>query len=83
MKDAEWLSTVEAARRLGVIPATLRRLIDRGELPAYRFGRVIRLKAIDVAEFVERARISGTTPRLSLADVAAELGVDLDAIDDT
>ena len=30
---------------------------DDGQLPAYRFGRVIRLKETEVADFIERCRI--------------------------
>src|SRR5690349_10550909 len=37
-----WLSTAEAANRLGITPRTLYRFIDEGQLVAYRFGRVIR-----------------------------------------
>lgn len=37
------------------------RLIDVGELPAYRFGRVIRLKGCDLDMFVERSRIEAGT----------------------
>lgn len=53
----EWLSTQEAARRLGITPRTLYRFIDHGELPAYRFGRVIRLQATQVDSFIENSRI--------------------------
>jgi len=52
-----WLSTQDAARRLGVTPRTLYRFIDVGDLPAYRLGRVIRLKAEDVDRFIESSRI--------------------------
>jgi excisionase family DNA binding protein len=55
--ETEWLSTQEAARRLGITPRTLYRFIDHGELPAYRFGRVIRLRAHEVDEFITRSRI--------------------------
>ena len=55
--DIQWLNTAETARRLGVTPRTLYRFIDDGQLPAYRFGRVIRLKESEVAEFIERCRI--------------------------
>lgn len=55
--DIEWLNTAETARRLGVTPRTLYRFIDDGQLPAYRFGRVIRLKESEVADFIERCRI--------------------------
>lgn len=52
-----WMSTVEAAEYLGVNTRTLYRMIDEGSLPAYKFGRVIRLQENDVVAFVETARI--------------------------
>lgn len=55
--DATWLSSQDAARRLGVTARTLYRFIDQGELPAYRLGRVIRLKLTDVDAFIESSRI--------------------------
>jgi excisionase family DNA binding protein len=56
-----WLSTREAADRLGLATRTLYRLIDAGELPAYRFGRVIRLQQAEVDAFIERSRIQPGT----------------------
>ena len=56
-----WLNTAETARRLGVTPRTLYRFIDEGQLPAYRFGRVIRLQETEVEEFIERCRIAPGT----------------------
>jgi excisionase family DNA binding protein len=56
-EEIEWLSTQEAARRLGITPRTLYRFIDHGDLPAYRFGRVIRLQAKEVSRFIESSRI--------------------------
>lgn len=53
-----WMSTGEVAEYLGVNTRTLYRMIDEGELPAYKFGRVIRLQEKDVLSFVERARIA-------------------------
>ena len=55
--DIRWMSTGEAARRLGVTVRTLYRLIDEGELPAYKFGRVIRLQQAEVDNFIEAARV--------------------------
>lgn len=55
--NPEWLSSAEAANLLGVTTRTLYRFIDLGELPAYRFGRVIRLQALDVFAFIESRRI--------------------------
>lgn len=55
--DIRWLSTGEAARRLGVTARTLYRFIDEGQIPAYRFGRVIRLQAGEVDQFIQHCRI--------------------------
>ena len=59
--DIEWLSTADAARRLGITSRTLYRFIDQGEIAAYRFGRVIRIKATDVDNFIEASRIEPGT----------------------
>ncbi len=52
-----WLSTKEASEYLGVNLRTLYRFIDEGGLPAYKFGRVIRLLEDDLDRFIEHARI--------------------------
>lgn len=54
----EWLSTREASARLGVTLRSLYRFIDGGDLAAYKFGRVIRLKGDDVDRFIESCRIA-------------------------
>jgi excisionase family DNA binding protein len=56
-----WLSTQEAAKRLGVTTRTLYRFVDEGSLAAYKMGRVFRLKRNDVDEFIERSRIQPGT----------------------
>jgi len=61
LDEVHWMSTAEAARRLGITPRTLYRFIDEGQLPAYRFGRVIRLKASEVDAFIESCRIEPGT----------------------
>jgi len=53
----KWLSTKEAAERLGVTSRTVYRFIDEGDLPAYKFGRVIRVKEIDLEAFVDGCRV--------------------------
>jgi excisionase family DNA binding protein len=53
----KWMSSDEAAAYLGVIPATLRRLINDGQLVGYRIGRVIRVQRTDIDAFLEEARI--------------------------
>jgi excisionase family DNA binding protein len=57
-QEIDWLSTAEASRRLGINTRTLYRLIDGGEIEAYKFGRVIRVQATDVEGFIERARVA-------------------------
>lgn len=57
----EWMSTGDAARYLGLTVRTVYRFIDDGQLPAYRFGRVIRLKPSDVEAFIEACRIQPGT----------------------
>ena len=61
MQELRWLSTAEAAKRLGITPRTLYRFIDQGDIPAYRFGRVIRLKQDEVDGFIEQSRIQPGT----------------------
>lgn len=56
--EIAWLSTREAASRLGITTRTLYRLIDEGQLPAYKLGRVIRLQQHEVDAFIEAARIT-------------------------
>ena len=55
--EINWLSSREASRRLGITVRTLYRLIDGGQLPAYKFGRVIRLKEADIDGFIESSRV--------------------------
>lgn len=53
----EWISAPETARRLGVKLRTVHGFIDRGELPAYRMGRVIRVRVEDLEAFIEACQI--------------------------
>ncbi|MFZ6005445.1 MAG: helix-turn-helix domain-containing protein [Actinomycetota bacterium] len=70
--EIEWLSTQEAARRLGITPRTLYRFIDLGDLPAYRLGRVIRLKADDIDAFIAASRIEPGTLEHLYPDTSAK-----------
>lgn len=71
-EEINWLSTREAARHLGITTRTLYRLIDGGQLPAYKFGRVIRLKESEVDAFVEQARIEPGSLEHLYADGAGD-----------
>ena len=59
--EIRWLSTNDAASRLGVSLRTLYKFIDEGQLPAYKFGRVIRLQQQEVDSFITSARIEPGT----------------------
>ena len=59
--EIRWLSTNDAASRLGVSLRTLYKFIDEGLVPAYKLGRVIRLKESEVDAFIESSRITPGT----------------------
>ena len=46
------LSVSAVAIELSVSTKTVRRLIERGALPYCRVGRLVRIRAVDLAEFV-------------------------------
>jgi len=56
--ETEWLGTPEAAERLGITQRTLYRLIDEGQIPAYKMGRVLRVKATDLDVFLNQSRVA-------------------------
>jgi excisionase family DNA binding protein len=60
-EDIVCMNSAEASKRLGITVRTLYRFIDDGNLPAYRFGRVIRLKQAEVDTFIESCRIEPGT----------------------
>ena len=75
--SADWLSTADAAKALGITPRTLYRFINQGDLAAYRFGRVIRVKRVDVEAFIEASRIEpGTLDHLSPDSSSSDVGED-------
>ena len=77
-----WLSTADAARRLGITSRTLYRFIDAGQLPAYRFGRVIRLQEAEVDSFIQTCRIEpGSLEHLYPEAVPADAADAADAAD--
>jgi excisionase family DNA binding protein len=53
----EWLGTPAAAKYLGVVTRTLYRLVNDGQVPAFKFGRVIRFRRTDLDDYIERCRI--------------------------
>ncbi|MGI8793646.1 MAG: helix-turn-helix domain-containing protein [Acidimicrobiales bacterium] len=57
MSETVWMGTPEAAEYLGVVLRTLYRLIDKDEIPAFKVGRVIRVKQADLDAFLETNRV--------------------------
>lgn len=53
-----FLTVRETAGQLRLCEKQVRRLILRGELPAYRFGTALRIKKEDVDGYVEACRIA-------------------------
>ena len=53
----EWLSTKDASEYIGVTLRTLYKLIDEGLIPAYKIGRVIRVKKEDVDSYLQSTKI--------------------------
>jgi excisionase family DNA binding protein len=42
---------------VGVVPRTVYRLINDGQLPGYRIGRVVRVRSDDLERYLDSARI--------------------------
>jgi excisionase family DNA binding protein len=55
--ETQWLTTTEAAKRLGVGMRTLYRLIDDGFLPGYKIGKLVKVKADELDAAVLASRL--------------------------
>ena len=55
----------QAGKMLGVSGRTVWTLVDRGELPAVRFRRSVRIDPLDLRRFIERAKIGRGASRAS------------------
>ena len=78
----QWMNTKEAAERLGITLRSLYRFIDEGSLAAYKFGRVIRLKAADVEQFIDACRISPGSLEHLYPEVKGTVGTQRPAVAD-
>lgn len=74
-----WMGTVDASEYLGITLRTLYRLIDTGQVPAYKFGRVIRLRREEVEAFVASSRVE--PGQLGHLYPQPEAGPDIDLVD--
>ena len=52
----ELYSVGELAKVLKLTPVTIYRMIDRGELPCYTFGRAKRFRTRDIEDYFKRCR---------------------------
>ncbi len=55
-REPTYLTVQEVARHLRISKMSAYRLIEAGSLPAYRFGRGLRVSVEDLASFRERSR---------------------------
>ena len=58
MTEPEYLTVEEIAARLRLSRMTVYRLIRSGELPASMFGRSMRVKAVDLAAYIEASAVT-------------------------
>ena len=56
-EPTEFFTVSETARCLHLCEKQVRRIIWRGELPAYRFGTALRINKADIAAYVASRRI--------------------------
>ena len=62
--DAQLLSVAQAAERLSVTPAAVRKWLAQRRLPVVKLGRLTRLRACDLADVVAKGLPGpGTHPR--------------------
>ena len=63
----DWLGVPALAEELGMTMRTLYRILNLGELPCYKIGRVIRIRRADVKAFLEQGRVEpeGRAPLFS------------------
>ena len=58
---SQLLTLKEGAERAHVSFPTFRRWIDRGEIPVVRIGRVVRVKADNLEEFIDSRTVPAGT----------------------
>ena len=57
LEKPDFYTVKETAQYLRLCEKQIRRLIERGELPAYRFGAALRIKKKDIDAYVQSQRI--------------------------
>jgi excisionase family DNA binding protein len=57
MQEEEYYSVEQVAKMLGLKVPTIREYIKHGDLQAYRFGKVLRIKKEDFIQFTQSKKI--------------------------
>jgi excisionase family DNA binding protein len=52
-----WLDYAGVADRLGVSVKFAKRMKERGDVPHYKFGRLVRFRVEDIDAYAERSRV--------------------------
>jgi excisionase family DNA binding protein len=55
-QEQEWFSAEDLRRWLGLGKTKVQELLQTGEIPSYRIGRVRRIRRADVEYFLEQVR---------------------------
>lgn len=71
--DSQYFSVKEVASRTGTSRNSIRRSIEDGQLPAYRFRRSLRIKACDFEAWTQRSRYQPRTQNHALVFSAAPM----------
>lgn len=78
---SEWLSMEDVGEELGIGVKTVYRLINRGELVAYRIARNYRVRPADVVAYLESARVKPGEMDHLIPDYDAPRHIDLRAVE--
>jgi excisionase family DNA binding protein len=70
--DDEFLTVAQIAERLKLNPQTLRNWIDRGQLPAVRIGRRVRIRRTDLERLLAEGQTARLTPEPAAQGLTAE-----------
>lgn len=54
MTHRQLISTTKAAERLNVCPNTIRQLIANGRFKGYKVGRLVKVDAADIENYLDR-----------------------------
>ena len=63
MKQDVLMTVKEVARYLHVVQLTVYRMIDRGDLPAVKVGRVWRIRRQDLEDYLKRSTSQPKEPK--------------------